>query len=89
MALSPAHEVAHGVVLKKNSSTGEAELCQTGPLCVCLVARLFRSSSSSSSLLLQRRNKGHKILNIKIISHLTLLKPEITYMSTLVTFIIY
>jgi hypothetical protein len=30
MALSPAREVAHGVVFKKNSSTGKAELCQTG-----------------------------------------------------------
>jgi hypothetical protein len=31
MALYPAHEVAHGVVFIKNSSTDEAELCQTGP----------------------------------------------------------
>jgi hypothetical protein len=31
MALTPAHEVAHGVVFFKNSSTGETELCQTGP----------------------------------------------------------
>jgi hypothetical protein len=58
MALSPAHEVAHGVVLKKNSSTGEAELCQTGPTGeaeLCQTGPKLPFPASSNSCLYDRR----------------------------------